>query len=119
MDRYESKHSYQLLSFFGELNSKIIKVNTGTGTEIRYPIFSGLRFLGVSTAMGSNGINGPDPTIFVVEVNYDATVCRLTPIYKSDNVMLTAEISGGEVILAETHNSESVAYIRALFLPIS
>lgn len=104
---------------FCELNSKIIKVNTGTGTEIRYPTYSGLRFLGVITAMGSSGINGPIPTIFVVEVSYDATVCRLTPIYKSDNVILNAEISGEEVILTTTHNSEAVGYIKALFIPIS
>ena len=102
-----------------ELNSKIIKVNTGTGTEIRYPIYSGLRFLGLISAMGASGINGPSPTIFVVEINYDATACKLTPIYKADNVILTAEISGEEVILTETHNSGAVGYIRALFFPIS
>ena len=112
-------NSKSIIPAINELNSKIIKVNTGAETEIRYPIYSGLRFLGVSTAMGSNGINGPDPTIFVIEVNYDATACKLTPIYKSDNVMLTAEISGGEVILTETHNSGAVGYIRALFFPIS
>ena len=69
--------------------------------------------------MGSSGINGPDPTIFVVEVNYDATACRLTSIHKSDDVVLNAEISGEEVILTETHNSGAVGYIRALFFPIS
>lgn len=111
--------SKNLVGAINELNSKIIKVNTKTGTEIRYPTYSGLRFLGVITAMGSSGINGLDPTIFVVEVNYDATACRLTPIYKSDNVMLTAEISGGEVILTETYNSEPAGYIRALLFPIS
>lgn len=104
---------------FSEPNSKIITVDTGAAIEIKYPIYSGLRFFGVITAMGSSGINGPTPTIFVVEVSYDTTVCRLTPIYKSDNVILNAEISGEEVILTVTHNSGAVGYIKALFIPIS
>ena len=68
--------------------------------------------------MGSDGFNGSPVTMFVVRVNYAATNCNLTPIYKPENVALSAEISGSEVIITQTYNSDPVSFIRAIIIPI-
>ena len=68
--------------------------------------------------MGGDGYNGSPITMFVVRVNYGATNCSLTPIYKPDNVALSAEISESEVVITQTYNSVPVSFIRAIIIPI-
>lgn len=101
------------------LNSnKIVPIYTDKSTVVRYPIREGSRFLAVFTPMGSDGYNGSPIAMFVVRVNYAATNCDLTPIYKPNNVALSAEISEGEVVITQTYNSNPVNFIRAIIIPI-
>ena len=107
-----------IIPAINELNSKIVPIYTEKSTVVRYTIHSGSRFLAVFAPMGIDGYNGSPITMFVVRVNYAATNCSLTPIYKSDNVALSAEISESEVVITQTYNSEPVSFIRAIIIPI-
>lgn len=107
-----------IIPAINELNSKIVPIYTENSTVVRYPIHNGSRFLAVFAPMGTDGYNGAPITMFVVRVNYDATNCSLTPIYKPDNVALSAKISGSEVVITQTYNSDPVNFIRAIIIPI-
>ena len=107
-----------MIQFLSSLNSKIVPIYTDKSTVVRYPIRNGSRFLAVFAPMGEDGYNGSPITMFVVRVNYDATNCSLTPIYKPDNVALSAEISESEVVITQTYNSVPVSFIRAIIIPI-
>ena len=107
-----------VIGALNELNSKIVPIYTEKSTVVRYPIHNGSRFLAVFAPMGEDGYNGSPITMFVVRVNYAATNCNLTPIYKPDHVALSAEISGSEVVITPTYNSDPVSFIRAIIIPI-
>lgn len=107
-----------VIGALNELNSKIVASNSENNSDIVYPIYAGLKVLVVFTAMGTTGINGSPPVMFILSTNYGATECSISYLSKPDNCTVKVRVSEGNAVLNARYDSDNANYVKSLFIPI-
>lgn len=116
MDRYESKHNYQLLSFFSELNSKsAIILNSGTETQISFACTHAAKYFIVVQASGSTGDNGLGPAVLTIAPNYSTDNLKVVTIFQNDGINPDITISNNVITMRfKTGEGDYIGYFKAL-----
>ena len=68
--------------------------------------------------MGSTGINGYPPVMFILSTNYGATECSISYLLKPDNCTVKVRVSEGNAVLNVSYDSGNANYVKSLFIPI-